>query len=221
MCREHSSFCLKTLSGCAESLLLHLGFLCVWQAGLLFPAGHIFLTLGSALPCGARLSVGAALPCWAWPSHCAGCSSLRIMTFSLWGLPFPVGHDLLCEGCSSLRVMTFSLWGLPFPVGHDLLCWGCSSLWGMAFSLWGLLFPVGHGLLTVGAALVAEPCAWLHALQELFCSLACGIFPDQGLYLCSLHWQADSQPLYHQRGPVLFHCALIHRAQSSLFQSPS
>ena len=139
MCREHSSFCLKTLSGCAESLLLHLGFLCVWQAGLLFPAGHIFLTLGSALPCGARLSIGAALPCWAWPSHCAGCSSLRIMTFSLWGLPFPVGHDLLCEGCSSLRVMTFSLWGLPFPVGHDLLCGGCSSLWGMAFSLWGLL----------------------------------------------------------------------------------
>ena len=112
MCREHSSFCLKTLSGCAESLLLHLGFLCVWQAGLLFPAGHIFLTLGSALPCGARLSVGAALPCWAWPSHCAGCSSLRIMTFSLWGLPFPVGHDLLCGGCSSLWGMAFSLWGL-------------------------------------------------------------------------------------------------------------
>ena len=140
MCREHSSFCLKTLSGCAESLLLHLGFLYVWQAGLLFPAGHIFLTLGSALPCGARLSVGAALPCWVWPSHCGGCSSLRVMTFSLWGL----------------------------------------------------LFPVGHGLLTVGAALVAEPCAWLHALQELFCSLAYGIFPDQGLYLCSLHWQADS-----------------------------
>ena len=30
------------------------------------------------------------------------------------------------------------------------------------------------------------------------CSAACGIFPDQGLNLCPLHWQADSQPLRHQ-----------------------
>ena len=28
---------------------------------------------------------------------------------------------------------------------------------------------------------------------------ACGIFPDQGLNLCLLHWQADSLPLSHQR----------------------
>ena len=27
----------------------------------------------------------------------------------------------------------------------------------------------------------------------LSCSAACGIFPDQGLNLCPLHWQADSQ----------------------------
>ena len=26
----------------------------------------------------------------------------------------------------------------------------------------------------------------------LSCSVACGIFPDQGSNLCSLHWQADS-----------------------------
>ena len=30
------------------------------------------------------------------------------------------------------------------------------------------------------------------------CSEACGIFPDQGLNPCPLHWQADSQPLRHQ-----------------------
>ena len=30
------------------------------------------------------------------------------------------------------------------------------------------------------------------------CSAACGIFPDQGLNPCPLHWQADSQPLRHQ-----------------------
>ena len=27
---------------------------------------------------------------------------------------------------------------------------------------------------------------------------ACGIFPDQGLNPCPLHWQADPQPLRHQ-----------------------
>ena len=34
------------------------------------------------------------------------------------------------------------------------------------------------------------------------CSAACGIFPDQGSNPCSLHWQADSQPLRHQGSPV-------------------
>ena len=34
-------------------------------------------------------------------------------------------------------------------------------------------------------------------------SVACGIFPDQGLNPCPLHWQADSQPLRHQGSPCL------------------
>ena len=34
------------------------------------------------------------------------------------------------------------------------------------------------------------------------CSAACGIFPDQGLNPCPLHWQADSQPLPHQGSPT-------------------
>ena len=29
-------------------------------------------------------------------------------------------------------------------------------------------------------------------------SVACGIYPDQGLNLCLLHWQVDSLPLSHQ-----------------------
>ena len=33
------------------------------------------------------------------------------------------------------------------------------------------------------------------------CSAACGIFPGQGSNPCSLHWQADSQPLRHQGSP--------------------
>ena len=35
------------------------------------------------------------------------------------------------------------------------------------------------------------------------CSVACGIFPDQGSNPCPLHWQADSQPLHHQGSPAL------------------
>ena len=38
-----------------------------------------------------------------------------------------------------------------------------------------------HGLLIVMAFLVAE--------HRLRCPVACGIFPEQGLNLCSLHWQ--------------------------------
>ena len=36
----------------------------------------------------------------------------------------------------------------------------------------------------------------------LSCSMACGIFPDQGSNPCPLHWQADSQPLCHQGSPL-------------------
>ena len=38
-------------------------------------------------------------------------------------------------------------------------------------------------------------------VHGLSCSTACGIFPDQGLNPCPLHWQADSQPLCHQGSP--------------------
>ena len=64
-----------------------------------------------------------------------------------------------------------------------------------------LPFVVVPRLLTVVASLEAE-----HRLQarasgvaarRLRCSVACEIFPDQGLNSCSLHWQADSYPLHH------------------------
>ena len=46
------------------------------------------------------------------------------------------------------------------------------------------------------------------------CSVACGIFPDQGSNPHPLHWQADSQPLRHQGSPPpilysLFLCLLF------------
>ena len=45
------------------------------------------------------------------------------------------------------------------------------------------------------------------------CSMACGIFPDQGSNPCPLHWQADSQPLRHQGSPK------VHILKCSLLQS--
>ena len=47
------------------------------------------------------------------------------------------------------------------------------------------------------------------------CAAACGIFPDQGLNPCSLHWQADSQPLRHQGSPsAQFRCHFPREAIS-------
>ena len=84
----------------------------------------------------------------------------------------------------------------------------------------GLLFVVVHGLLIAVASLVAEHGLQACGLQQLWhvgsvlvahrlqsagsvvvshglsCSVACGIFLDQGSDLCSLHWQA-----------ILNHCA--------------
>ena len=58
----------------------------------------------------------------------------------------------------------------------------------------------------------------------LSCSAACGIFPNQGLSLCLLHWQVNSLPLSHQRNPstslitvfwVTRHCLLkVHWPES-------
>ena len=40
-------------------------------------------------------------------------------------------------------------------------------------------------------------------VHGLSCSMACGIFPDQGSDSCLLHWQADSIPLSRQGSPQL------------------
>ena len=40
--------------------------------------------------------------------------------------------------------------------------------------------------------------SWAHGLS---CSMTRGIFPEQGLNLCPLHWQVDSYPLHCQVSP--------------------
>ena len=64
------------------------------------------------------------------------------------------------------------------------------------------LVAVG-GFLTVVAYLVVEYGLYgMHAsvvvAHGFSCPTACGIFLDQGLNSCLLHWQADSLPLSHQ-----------------------
>ena len=51
--------------------------------------------------------------------------------------------------------------------------------------------------------------------HRLSCPLACGIFPDQGLNMCPLHWQADSYPLYHQ-GSLFLYMGLVRRGPDGL-----
>ena len=52
---------------------------------------------------------------------------------------------------------------------------------------------VEHGLQSTGSGVVT---------QGLSCLSPCGVFPDQGLNSCPLHWQGDSQPLDHQGLPI-------------------
>ena len=55
------------------------------------------------------------------------------------------------------------------------------------------------GLLTAGASRCGAQALGLRALvavvHGLGCSVACGIFLDQGSNPCPLHWEAESHPL--------------------------
>ena len=65
----------------------------------------------------------------------------------------------------------------------------------------GLLVVAVHRLLPVVASLV-EPGPSVVVMQGLSCSVACGIFLDQGLNSRPLHWQTDSYPLHHRGSPT-------------------
>lgn len=57
-----------------------------------------------------------------------------------------------------------------------------------------------HGLLVCGLQQLKQGGSAVGA-HGLRCSKARGIFVDQGLNPCSLHWQADSYPLGHLGSP--------------------
>ena len=94
-------------------------------------------------------------------------------------------------------------------------CAGASLLQGLFSSCGeqGPLFIEVYGLLIVVASLVAEyglraqasvvvvprlqNTGSIAVMHGLSCFAASGIFPDQALNPCFLHWQADSLPLSH------------------------
>ena len=79
---------------------------------------------------------------------------------------------------------------------------------------WGILFVVVRGHLIAVASLVVEHGLQACGLQQLrhegsvvvahrlSCSVACGIFPDQGLI--REDWQVDSYLLRHQGSPEIY-----------------
>ena len=90
---------------------------------------------------------------------------------------------------SSLLLLGFSLVAANLPCAAQAShCFGLSCC--------------GAQALDIRASVVAtcglSSCS-LQALEPMLsCSMACRLFPDQGLNPCPLHWQADSYPLYYQ-----------------------
>ena len=79
----------------------------------------------------------------------------------------------------------------------------------------GPLFIAVYGPLTIAASLVGSTgsrrAGSVVVAHGPSCSVACGIFPDQGSNPCPPHWQADSQPLRHQGSPLIyFYCGKIY-----------
>ena len=86
-----------------------------------------------------------------------------------------------CVGSSLLRVGFLWLWHV---VDSSLHC-GARASHCSGFSCGG---AQALGMWASVAAACAGSVVVVHGIS---CSTACGIFPDQGLNLCPLHWQAE------------------------------
>ena len=88
-----------------------------------------------------------------------------------------IGSSLLCAGFLQLQRAGATL---HCSVRSPHCGFSCCRAW--ALGAWALVV-VACGLQSAGSVVVACGLSW---------SAACGIFPDQGLNPCPLHWQADS-----------------------------
>ena len=125
---------------------------------------------------------------------CAGSLLLHLLfsSCSKWGL------------LSSCRARASHCSGFLLHTQHGLQVLGLLWLWHVgstvpAHELHVLTVPA-HGLhvLTVSAHGLHFLIVLAHGLHFFESH---GIFPDQGLNLCLLYWQADSLPLSHQGSP--------------------
>ena len=90
----------------------------------------------------------------------------------------------LCPNCCAEFFSSCDAWA-PSCGGFS-----CCGAWVLGHTGSAVTFL---GLESTGSIVVAH---------KLSCSEACGIFLDQGLNPCLLHWQVDSLPLSHQGSPV-------------------
>ena len=90
-------------------------------------------------------------------------------------------------------------------VRSQVVCLGFSLPWLLLFRAWAL-GRAGSSSCD-GGSVVAVPMFWstgsVVLVHRLSCSVACGIFSDQGSNPRPLHWQVDSLPLYHLGSPSL------------------
>ena len=88
-----------------------------------------------------------------------------------------------------------------------LFIFGCAGSC-VALQLWGVGATLQLGCLISRASVVVA--------NGLSCPRTCGIFLDQRLNPCLLHWQADSQPLDHKGSPRN-HCFIFPFSASLVF----
>ena len=141
--------------------------------------------------------MGDSLVIIQWLDHCYNFSHQLSLVLCIW---------------TSLHSVLFFFLKIDWLIDW-LLCWVFVSVLGLSL----VAASRGHSSLRcVGLSLSWPFLLWStdprHAGSVVVahgpsCSTACGIFPDQGLNPCSLHWQADSQPLRHQGSPTFSSCS--------------
>ena len=144
---------------------------------------------GFSLPSGEAINPGGLLGEGVWLCRCGGgampaecsCSSHFFFFFNKFIYLFI--YFWLCWVFVSVRGLS--------PVAAS---GGHSSLRCAGLSLSRPLLLRSTGSRHAGSVVVAHGPS---------CSTACGILPDEGSNPCSLHWQAESQPLRHQGSPPL------------------
>ena len=101
--------------------------------------------------------------------------------------------------CMGFSLVVVSRGNSPVVV-HDILIAVVSVLCGTESRMLG--FQQVQHVSSVVAAPRLQTTISIVVAHRLSCSGACGIFLDQGLNLCLLHWQADSLPLNHQGSSI-------------------